>query len=93
MRRQIVICGEKGTVEIKPLEVSMGGSVVYTVSNESASADWHEPWSSSRTEPFDRYDAMMKNFAEMIRGKENPYSYDYELNLYKLILRACGQEV
>ena len=33
---------------------------------------------------------MMYNFAEMIRGKENPYSYDYELNLYKLILKACG---
>ena len=93
LRRQLVICGEKGTVEIKPLEVSMGGSIVYTVSNESAATSWHEPWSTSQTEPFDRYDAMMKNFAEMVRGKENPYPYDYELNLYKLILRACGKEV
>jgi hypothetical protein len=35
---------------------------------------------------------MMRNFAEMVCGKENPYTYDYELNLYKLILRACGKE-
>jgi hypothetical protein len=36
---------------------------------------------------------MMKNFAEMVRGKENPYSYDYELNLHRLILKACGKDV
>ena len=42
---------------------------------------------------FDRYDKMMVNFAEMVRGKENPYTYDYELALYKLVLRACGKDV
>ncbi len=95
LRRQLVICGEKGTTEIKPLEVlSEGkGGLLYTVSNESFSANWHKPWQSSETEAFDRYDAMMQNFAEMVRGKENSYTYDYELNLYKLILRACGKEI
>ena len=95
MRRQLVICGEKGTIEIKPLEVipEGKGSLLYTVSNECFSADWHKPWKSSKTEPFDRYDGMMQNFAEMVRGKQNPYTYDYELNLYKLILKACGKEV
>ena len=52
-----------------------------------------EPTVSSETEVFDRYDEMLQNFAEMIRGKANPYTYDYERNLYKLLLRACGQEV
>ena len=93
LRRQIVICGEKGTIEIKPLEVSTGGSGVYTVMNENYSNSWNEPWSTSRTEPFGRYGDMMKNFAEMVRGKENPYSYDYELNLHRLILKACGKDV
>ena len=93
LRRQLVICGSRGTIEIKPLEVSKGGSTVYTVSGENYSADWNTPWSVSETEPFDRYDAMMRNFAEMVRGKENPYSYDYELNLYRLILKACGKDV
>jgi predicted dehydrogenase len=95
LRRQLVICGEKGTIEIKPLEVipEGKGTLLYTVSSECFSADWHKPWESSKTAVFDRYDAMMQNFAEMVCGKENPYTYDYELNLYKLILKACGKEV
>ena len=39
---------------------------------------------------FDRYDEMMRNFAEIVRGKENPYGYDYELGLFKLILKSCS---
>ena len=34
---------------------------------------------------------MMAGFASYVRGeKENPYTLDYELELYKLVLRACG---
>jgi hypothetical protein len=36
---------------------------------------------------------MMKNFAQMVRGKENPYSYDYELKLYELLLKCCRREI
>ncbi len=92
LRRQLVICGERGTIELRPLEVVVDGGV-YTVSNESHAIGWHEPWQSRQSEVFDRYAPMLENFAELIGGKENPYSYDYELNLYKLILKACGQEV
>ena len=46
----------------------------------------------SKVGDFDRYDTMMSSFAEMVRGeKENPYTYDYELSLYKTVLRACGR--
>ena len=39
---------------------------------------------------FNRYDAMMENFAERINGTiEQVYTYDYELNLYRLLLKAC----
>ena len=92
LRRQLVICGEKGTIEIKPLEVFTKGSH-YTVMNEVYSTEWHKEWDTSKSEAYDRYDGMMRNFAEMVRGKENTYSYDYELGLYKLILRSCGKEV
>ena len=92
LRRQLVICGEKGTIEIKPLEVPADGGQ-YTVSSESLDEDWFKPWEASQSEVHDRYDGMMKNFAELVRGKENPYSYDYELNLYKLILRSCGKVI
>lgn len=92
LRRQLVICGTKGTIEIKPLEVLAEGGQ-YTVMNEAYSTEWHKEWDTSKSEVYDRYDDMMHNFAEMVRGKENPYSYDYELGLYKLILRSCGKEV
>ena len=95
MRRQLVICGEKGTIEIKPFEVGVHGGQ-YTVLSESyndTGDDWSEPWSESRTDVYDRYDGMMFNFAQLVRGKENPYSYDYELSLYKLVLKACGKEI
>ena len=92
LRRQLVICGEKGTIEIKPLEVFTKGSH-YTVMNEVYSTEWHKEWDTSKSEAYDRYDGMMRNFAEMVRGKENTYSYDYELGLYKLILSSCGKEV
>ena len=66
---------------------------MYTVSGENYSTSWGEPWSESRSEVFDRYDGMMYNFAELVRGKENPYDYDYELALYRLVRRACGMEI
>ena len=92
MRRQLVICGSRGSIEIRPLEVVTEGGH-YTVARESRTANWFTPWQESQSEIYDRYDGMMKNFAELINGKENPYDYDYELGLYKLILKACGVEV
>ena len=92
MRRQLVICGEKGTVEIKPLEIQ-AEEELFTIWSECDSTDWLAQWRTSESEPYHRYDDMMTNFAEMVRGKENPYSYDYEHNLYKLILRSCGKTV
>lgn len=43
---------------------------------------------------YGRYDAMLENFARIVRKeKENAYSYDYELGLYKTVLKACGRSV
>lgn len=91
-RRQLVICGEKGTIELKPLEVCVDSSQ-YTVCNENFDLGWHTPWTTTQSALYDRYDDMTRNFAELVRGKENPYSYDYELGLYRLIQRACGNDV
>lgn len=95
-RRQLVICGEKGTIEIKPLEVCINGcngQQQYTVMNENHSTNWHDKWETEQSDIYDRYNDMMENFAELIAGKENPYNYDYELNLYKLILKSCGKDM
>jgi predicted dehydrogenase len=93
LRRQFVICGSKGTIEIKPLEVAARGGQ-YTMMNEVYHEDWHTAGNVTQSQIYDRYDTMMKNFAEIVRKeKENPYSYDYERNLYKMILKACGKDV
>ena len=88
LRRQLVICGEKGTIEIKPLEM-MQGEGLCTVYSDFYGDAWHDPWNTEKSEVYDRYDGMMRNYAEIVRGKENPYPYDYELGLYRLILKSC----
>lgn len=88
LRRQLVIIGEKGTIEIKPLEVVLEEGQ-YTIYNEYFDLDWHKPWTTKKSELHHRYNDMMRNFAELVRGKKNPYSYEYELNLYTLLLKSC----
>ena len=40
------------------------------------------------------YDSMMEGFYRMTQGEmEKPYSDDYELALYKLVLKCCGVNV
>ena len=40
---------------------------------------------------FPRYDEMMREFALIIAGDmENPNSYDYELMVFRTVLRCCG---
>lgn len=90
-RRQLVICGENGTIEIRPLEAIVQGGQI-TRSREVYDLEWYKPHPEEQSKTYDRYIDMIRNFAEMIRGKENPYSYDYELGLYELILKACGKE-
>jgi len=96
-RRQLVVCGSKGTIEIKPLEMP-------TVLSQSLNEDtYQKEYSDQRrvlsipgtpTKYNERYDGMMLDFAKMIRGeKKNPYSYEYELLLQKVCLKSCGFDV
>ena len=41
--------------------------------------------------PRDAAVALMAGFAAMVRGeRENPYTYDYELTLFRTLLACCG---
>ncbi len=96
-RRQLVICGSKGTLEIKPLERSVPERGKYWLCADQTEytlgADRHTLCRKTESEPFQRYEAMLFAFAEMVRGKrENPYTAEYELGLYKTILKCCGVE-
>ena len=45
----------------------------------------------NQSEIFQRYEDMLYAFAAMVRGeKTNPYTLDYELELFKVILKCCG---
>lgn len=98
-RRQLVVCGTKGTVEIKPLEwQTFAHDDIFTAQTtfvrEAFDADWHKKGSCHETDVFGRYDAMMRAFADYVTGKKiNSFGYEYERQLHKLILRACGKEI
>ena len=89
-RRQLVVAGTKATIELKPFEICVPGGQ-FTTKTEYHSLDWQNRGETEDTPIYDRYEAMMSSFAAMVRGeKQNPYTYDYELELYKTILKACG---
>ena len=89
-RRQLVVSGTKKTVELRPLEWYVGSDIT-TTKRTATERGWKEAGIVETSEMFNRYDSMMQSFAAMVRGeKQNPWSYDYELELYKLVLKACG---
>jgi len=94
IRRNLIVAGTKGTVVLQPLENPAPGG------QNTLKREYYDPKRFSvesetqACEPFDRYDGMMASFAAMVRGdKVNPYTYDYELALYRNVLLACGVEV
>ena len=93
-RRQLVITGETKSLEIKPLEITIPKTKysMYTEQVERAlDEEGHTKTTESRSELFDRYEDMMQAFGAMVRGEAvNPYTADYELELFKVIMRCCG---
>lgn len=96
-RRQVVICGTKGTVEIRPTEHLITDrpdlfSAQTTGVRETYSYDCCAEGDYHNTDVVGRYDAMFRAFAEYVRGeKKNPYDYEYERTIHKLVLKACGK--
>lgn len=96
-RRQLVVVGEKGTVELCPLEWAYHGETdMYapqiTGVTERFSEDWHEAGIRKNSEVYSRYENMFRAFYEyVLKIKENPFTYEYERGLHNLILKACGK--
>ena len=97
MRRQLVISGTKRTVELKPLEATPGEGCgylhpMYTGVAEYSAQGWHVAPEQRDSVTFDRYENMLRAFAAYVRGEQkNPYTPDYELELFKVLLEACGK--
>ena len=90
-RRSLVVTGSKKTVELCPLEMYGEGDQLFTTRTVYDSAGWADRGYTTDSEQFDRYDNMMASFAAFVRGeRKNPYTYDYELELYRLLLECCN---
>lgn len=98
-RRQLVVVGTKGTMELCPFEwdsEELDGMVSTQVTGirEAYSADWHEKGKCSLSAVHGRYDSMLRAFADYINGeRKNTFDYEYERRLHKIILRSCGEEL
>ena len=96
-RRQLVVVGEKGTVELCPLEWAYKGETDMYVPQitgvtERFSEDWHEAGKRRDSEVYPRYENMFRAFYDYVIGaKENPFTYEYERDLHKILLKACGK--
>lgn len=91
-RRELVVTGDKGSAQLKPLEGLADGGYYTDARYVYPTDDWYAEGQTTRFYPYARYDDMMRLFADMVRGNiQNPYYYDYELTLYKTVLACCGK--
>lgn len=98
-RRQFVVAGTEGTVELKPFEdyvfeSPLPGGALKTHITEVYDDGYLDKRQMSESEVYHRYIGMMTAFAEMIRGERvNPRSYEYEARLHRILLHICGEDV
>ncbi len=94
MRRQLVVNGTKGSVQLLPLEALAGENGTFYTTVREVLDDPYGWWSDGvtyRTPIYDRYDSMMRGFYRFVVGEaKNPFDCDYELNLYRLFLKCCA---
>ena len=90
-RRQLVVSGSKGTVNICPLE----RPIAMTFSNTSIADKTYEdrkiniPFEDNTTDG--RYDEMLQDFYAYILGtKQNPFTYEHDLLVQKVLDEIVG---
>ena len=91
-RRQLVVSGRDGTIEIRPLEIptGLGTDTTYIRATLDGKTDSIDNSNKIHLGPQRRYERMLRKFALYIQGEEeNPFTYDYEAKLHDLILKAC----
>lgn len=86
-RRQFVVCGENGTIEIRPLEPpQLKMSLQKPAGGNKAGAHTVE------LEPMEgRYHAQLRDFASIVLGKQKPrWDSQHDLAVQKALLQSCG---
>ena len=94
-RRQLVVCGDGGTIDIRPLE-KFDIRPPQPLKLQLALSQAREGYTKgcqdvSFPPPPGRYDDQLIELAQIIRGeRENPYSLEHELIVQESLLAACG---
>ena len=94
-RRQLVVCGDRGTVDIQPLE-TITVRPPRPQSLRLALSEPRDPYKQGYQDvsfPLQpgRYDDQLIELAGIIRGEiENPYPLEHELLVQECLLKACG---
>jgi predicted dehydrogenase len=94
-RRQLVVCGDEGTIDIRPLEI-YGISPSQPLKLQLALSQERGTYKKGYQEvTFShvpaRYDDQLIELARIIRGEiENPYPLEHELIVQECLLKACG---
>jgi predicted dehydrogenase len=85
-RRQFVVCGTKGTIEIKPLEPPR-----LLMALERGSGKYTKGYQTINLKKMSgRYDDQLIDFAKMVKGEKEPdYSKKHDLLVHKVLLEAC----
>jgi len=94
-RRQLVVCGDEGTVDIRPLETldlqppqPLKAQLALSQEREAYRRGYQEV---AFPQPPGRYDLQLVELAQIIRGEiENPYPLQHELLVQQCLLEACG---
>lgn len=86
-RRQFVVSGSKGTVEIKPIENVTCMTYAYPKVSVNPYEDQKDVLDIRDIPKSQRYDTMMQDFYGYIMGeKTNPYTYKHEYTVQKVLL-------
>lgn len=96
-RRQLVVTGKTRSVELRPLEEFISDAhdlQVTRMRDCAADRGWFYDGERSVMEPMDRYDGMLADFAAIVcNEKVSPYTPEYECQLHRVILAACGYAI
>lgn len=90
-RRCFSVAGSEGTLEIRPLEVPVRARIAKRGEGAEYFADYARELDCVQLPDSCRYDEMLQDFYDFIvYGKENPYSYEHEYTVQKVLYKIVG---
>lgn len=86
-RRQFVVCGDKGTIDIRPLEPPM-----LRLALAEPCGPYKKGYQQVTLPPMPgRYDEQLIEFSRIVRGEKQPdYSPEHDLVVHETVLGACN---